>query len=169
MLVLVLADAAAAALPAVGDPLIDALMRGGPMGLMLAVGIVLMRQWTAWRAQERAADAARDAAAAQRDQARDAAAAQRDAARDAAAAQRDAERHALLREQAATFTSANERLLDRADRQNDRTVAAVADVSREVQAHVSREVQTLRGDVQALRTTQDRMLPVSVASGERRG
>lgn len=157
MLVFVLADAAAA-LPVVSDPLIDALMRGGPMGLMLAVGLVLMRQWTVWRAQERAADAARDAAAAQRDQ-----------ARDAAAAQRDGERHALLREMASTFTAANERLLDRADRQNERTVAAVTDVSREVQAHVSREVQTLRGDVQALRTTQDRMLPVLVASGERRG
>lgn len=139
MLVLVLADAAAA-LPAVGDPLTDALMRGGPMGLMLAVGLVLMRQWTVWRAQERAADAARDAAA----------------------AQRDADRHAAMREMASTFTAANERLLDRSDRQNDRVVAAVIDGSREVQAHVSREVQTLR-------TTQDRMLPVLVASGERRG
>lgn len=168
MLVLVLADAAAA-LPAVGDPVIDALLRGGPMGLMLAAGIVLMRQWREWRREERAADVARDAAAAQRD-----------AAREAAAAQRETERHAAL-----------DRILDRADqqrdRQHDRVIATVTDsaretqtqVPREVQAHVSREVQALRGDVQALRgdvqaalrTTQDRMLPVSVsvASGERRG
>lgn len=144
MLVFVLADAAATALPAVGDPLIDALLRGGPMGLMLAAGLVLMRQWREWRREERAADAARDAAAAQRD-----------AAREAAAAQRETERHAAL-----------DRILDRADRQTDRqtdrVIATVNDKARETQAHVSREFQ-------AIRTTQDRMLPVSVAPDERRG
>ena len=123
MIAALLAQAAAA--PAM-DPLIDSLMKAGPLGVCIIGAWLLWPKVTAWRQVEIAA--AKD----------------RDAAFIAANRERDAAFLSGQRELSTAFSAANERILDRADKMHERSIAAID--------HVREELSGLRADVHSLTT-----------------
>ena len=116
------------------DPVIDGMVKAGPLGVIL-VGVYLM--WpkvTAWRATELQA------------------AKERDQAFLSAARERDQSFLSGQRELSTAFAAANERILDRADRAHERAIGAIQDVREELHG--------LRADVHSLTTgTFPRMAP----------
>ena len=128
---------AQAAAPAM-DPLIDSLMKAGPLGVCIIGAWLLWPKVTAWRQVEIAA--AKD----------------RDAAFIAANRERDAAFLSGQRELSADFARANERILDRADRAHERSIAAID--------RVQEELHGLRADVHSLTTGTFPRLPSPAAA-----
>ena len=113
-----LAQAAASPL----DPLIDSLIKAGPLGVCIVGAWMLWPRVAAWRAQELAAAKDRD--------------------------------QAFLtgqRELSTAFSQANERILDRADKMHERSIAAID--------RVQEELHGLRADVHSLTTGAFPRLP----------
>ena len=132
-LALALADTVAPTL----DPVVDSLLRAGPLGICIVGAWLLWPRIAAWRAQELTA------------------ARERDQAFLAAARERDQAFLSGQRELSAAFSSANERILDRADRAHERAISAID--------NVREELHGLRADVHSLTTGTFRAMAPSAA------
>ena len=130
MIAALLAQAAAAPM----DPVVDSLLRAGPLGICIVGAWLLWPKIAAWRAQELQA------------------AKERDQAFIAANRERDQAFLSGQRELSTAFAAANERILDRADRAHERAIGAID--------NVREELHGLRADVHSLTTgTFPRMAP----------
>ena len=123
----------AQATPTAIDPMVDSLLRAGPLGVLLVGAWLLWPKVAAWRAAVLTASKERDQAFL------------------AAARERDQAFLSGQRELSAAFANANERILDRADRAHERTIGAIQDVREELHG--------LRADVHSLTTGNFQRLP----------
>ncbi len=120
------------------DPVVDSLLRAGPLGVLLVGAWLLWPKVVAWRAAELAASKERDQAFL------------------VAARERDQAFLSGQRELSSAFQNANERILDRADRAHERAIGAIQDVREELHG--------LRADVHSLTTGNFQRLPAPTAT-----